>query len=120
MVLRGEQYRRSGPSGCACLPKQAPSSEMTGLMLGRIGMRLSSRSHVASIHRTLLQTKLTAGNTKDSRAMARERVRYVMDILGNRNWSLGHGNHAPGVHGHPRIQEHQESRNTNTGWWQVG
>lgn len=52
--------------------------------------------------------------------MARERVRYVMDILGNRNWSLGHGNHAPGVHGHPRIQEHQESRNTNTGWWQVG
>ncbi len=51
--------------------------------------------------------------------MARERVLYVMGILGNRDWSLGLGGHALGVHGHPRIQEHQQSRKINTGWWQI-
>lgn len=120
MVLRGEQFRRSGPSGCAYLLKQAPSSEMTGLMLGRIGMRLSCRSHIASSRQIPWTEEIGAGNAKDSHAMARERVLYVMGILGNRNWSLGLGNHAPGVYGHPRIQEHEESGNTNTGWWQIG
>jgi hypothetical protein len=120
MVLRGEQFRRSGPSGCAYLSKQTPSSEMTGLMLGRIGMRLSCRSHIASRRLIPWTEKIGAGNAKDSRAMARERVRYVMGILGNRDRSFGLGGHAPGVHGHPRIKEHQESRNTNTGRRQIG
>lgn len=52
--------------------------------------------------------------------MTRERVTYVIDILGNRDWSLDLGSHAPGVHGHSRIQEHQESEGTLTGWWHVG
>jgi len=52
---------------------------------------------------------------KDSRALVRERVMYVIGILGNRDWSLGLGGHALGVHGRSRIEEHQESRNVNTG-----
>lgn len=40
--------------------------------------------------------------------MAREGVLYVMGILGNRDWPLYLGGHAPGVHGHSLIQEHQE------------
>jgi len=47
--------------------------------------------------------------------MVRERVMYVIGILGNRDWSLGLGGHALGVHGRSRIEEHQESRNVNTG-----
>lgn len=120
MVLRGEQFRRSGPSGCAYLSKQAPPSEMTGLMLGRIGMRLSCRIHLASSARYHESKKSVLEMQKDSHVMARERVLYVMGILGNRDRSLGLRGHAVGVHGHPRIQEHQESRNTNTGWWQIG
>ena len=120
MVLRGEQFRRSGPSGCAYLSKQAPPSEMTDLMLGRIAMRLSCRSHIAYRRQITWIEEISAGNAKDSHVMARERVLYVRGILGNRDWSLGLGGYAVGVHGHPRIQEPQGSRNTNTGWWKFG
>lgn len=120
MVLRGKQFRRSGPSGCAYLTGQVFSSKTTRLLHGRRGMRLICKRQIPSSHRMPWLEKLGAGKVKGSRAMAREGVRYVMAILGNRDWPPGLGGHAPGVHGHPRIQEHQESRNTDTGRWQVG
>jgi hypothetical protein len=40
--------------------------------------------------------------------MPHERVLYVMGILGNRERPLDLGGHAPGLDGHPLIQEHQE------------
>ncbi len=47
--------------------------------------------------------------------MARESVIYVMGILGNRNWPLGFSGNPTGMDGHPLLQQHQESRSTNTG-----
>jgi hypothetical protein len=108
MVLRGEQFRRYRPSRCALRTRQAPSFNRTGLMHGRLGMRVNGGSRIPSKHRIPWTSEIAAGHTKDSRAMAREGVLYVVGILGNRDRSLYLGGHAPGVHGHPLIQEHQE------------
>lgn len=115
MVLRGKQFRRSGPAGCEFLTKQASSFNRTGFMHGRLGMRVKGESQILFTRRMPWTSEIAAGHTKDSCVMAHEGVLYVMGILGNRNRSLGPGDHASGVHGYPLIQKHQESRSTNTG-----
>jgi hypothetical protein len=99
MVLRGKQFRRSGPAGCGFLTRQASSVNRTGLTSG---------SRIPFNHRMPWTSEIAAGHTKDSRAMPHERVLYVMGILGNRERPLDLGGHAPGLDGHPLIQEHQE------------
>jgi hypothetical protein len=44
MVLRGEQFRRFGPTGCALLTKQAPLYEISDLMRWGISTCLSYRT----------------------------------------------------------------------------
>jgi hypothetical protein len=114
MVLHGAQFRRSGPAVCALLPKQAPSSDITALTPWRAGPCLISRSQMNPDTGYRGQRKSVLA-IKDSRTMVRERVMYGIGILGNRDWSLGLGGHALGVHGRPRIEEPQESSNVNTG-----
>lgn len=77
-------------------------------MHGRLGMRVNGGSQIPSQHHMPWTSEITAGRTKDSCAMAREGVLYVMGLLGNRDWPLYPGGHAPGVYGHSLIQEHQE------------
>jgi hypothetical protein len=120
MVHPGEQFRRSGPIGCALLTKQAPLSEISDLRHWGISACLSYRTdwHPDTVYHGRQKSVLDPWRTRVP-WRARE-VIYVMGILGNRDWPLGLGGHAGSVHGHPLRQQHQESGNTDKGWWRVG
>lgn len=100
MVLRGAQFQRFGPAGCACLTRRALSLYSAMFMQeqsaavdlpeeGRV-----TRGHLSGLHSG---DQYWQPHNKDSRRR-REQVTYVMGILGNRHRTVCYGGDADRVH----------------------
>ena len=74
MVLRGVQFQRSGPAGCAFLTRRALSSYHAAFAEGRSGVVcMYQESRMTHGQRYDFTAEISADNlTKDSRRMARE------------------------------------------------
>jgi hypothetical protein len=91
MVLRGAQIQRSGPGGCTFLTGRALFS-CTAMFLQERAHAVFPQSGSRMTHRRPMRFhgEIKSAPSQRTRATWRERVAYVMGILGDRDqhWSI--------------------------------